>query len=157
MPAGSPRRKPSPPTCAAPVVKPGITVSAPTVPQTWTDGQNADLVLPANTFTDALGLKMSFAAYELSGPNITSWLRFNPATDEFAGKVPANASGTAWLAVVASDAQHMSAVDMFPVTFVSGTAHVGRHDVCGGAKLRAAEPCQRPAVPFMRATRRTAG
>lgn len=108
-----------------PAAKPGITVSAPTAPQTWTDGQNADLVLPGNTFTDALGLRMSFAAYEMAGPNITSWLRFNPATDELIGKVPGNASGTAWLAVVASDAQHMSAMDLFPVTFATGSAHVG--------------------------------
>ena len=92
--------------------------------QSWTDGQNVDCVLPSNTFTDALGLKMTFAAYEVSGPDVTSWLRFNPVTDEFTGKVPANASGTAWLAVVATDPQHMSAMDLFPVTFVSGSAHV---------------------------------
>jgi hypothetical protein len=108
----------------APVVKPGITVSAPTAAQTWTDNQNVDVVLPGKTFTDALGLKMTFAAYEASGPNVTSWLRFNPTTDEFTGKVPANAGGTVWLAVVASDAQHMSATDLFPVTFAAGSAHV---------------------------------
>jgi hypothetical protein len=113
----------------APVVKPGIAVSAPTAPQTWIDGQNADLVLPGNTFTDALGLKMTFAAYEVSGPNITSWLRFNPATDEFLGKVPANASGTVWLAAVASDLQHMTATDLFPVTFAAGSAHVAAGSV----------------------------
>ena len=111
-------------TVAAPVVKPGITVSAPTAPQTWIDGQNIDLVLPANTFTDALGLRMTFAAYEASGANITSWLHFNAATDELTGKVPSNASGTVWLAVVASDAQHMSATDLFPVTFAAASAHV---------------------------------
>jgi hypothetical protein len=110
---------------APPAVKPGITVSASTAPQTWIDGQNVDLVLPGKTFTDALGLKMSFAAYEVSGPNVTSWLHFSTTMDEFTGKVPANASGTAWLAVVASDAQHMSAIDLFPVTFVSGSAHIG--------------------------------
>jgi hypothetical protein len=108
----------------APVVQPGITVSAPTAAQTWTDGQNVDVVLPGKTFTDALGLKMTFAAYEVAGPNVTSWLHFNPATDEFIGKVPTNATGTAWLEVVASDAQHMSATDLFPVTFTAGSAHV---------------------------------
>jgi hypothetical protein len=106
---------------AAPVVKPGITLSAPTTPQTWTDGQNIDLVLPAGKFTDALGLRMSFTAYEASGANITSWLHFNAATNEFTGKVPTNASGTVWLAVVASDALHASAADLFPVTFVSAS------------------------------------
>ncbi len=57
---------------------PGIKVSAPTPNQIWSDGQKIDLVLPANTFTDALGLKMTFAAYQESGPNVTSWLHFNP-------------------------------------------------------------------------------
>jgi len=105
--------------------KAGITVTVPTAAQTWTDGQNVDLVLPGNTFSDALGLKMSFAAYEVGGTDVTSWLRFNPATDEFVGKVPDSVSGTAWLEVVATDAQHMSATDLFPVTFVAGSAHVG--------------------------------
>jgi len=113
---------------SAPIVKPGITVTAPTAAQTWVDGQTVDLVLARNTFTDTQNLKMSFAAYEASGPNITSWLHFNAATHEFTGKIPTNASGTVWLAVVASDAQKMSAVDLFPVTFVSGVgqaAHAG--------------------------------
>jgi hypothetical protein len=82
------------------------------------------LVLPANTFTDALGLKMSFAAYQVSGPNVTSWLRFNATTDTFSGAVPINASGTIGLLVRASDAQNMMAQDMFSVTFASGSAHV---------------------------------
>jgi len=67
---------------AAPVApKPAITVAHPTAGQTWTGGQSVNLVLPSNTFTDALGLKMNFAAYEVSGPNVTSWLRFNSSTD----------------------------------------------------------------------------
>ena len=65
----------------APVAKPAITVTNPTPNQTWTDGTAVDLVLPANTFTDVLGLKMTFAAYEVSGTNVTTWLHFNSATD----------------------------------------------------------------------------
>jgi hypothetical protein len=107
----------------AAATKPSISVSVPTAPQTWTDGQNVDLILPASTFSDALGLKMTFTAYQLSGPDVTSWLRFNPSTDEFIGKVPTNASGTAWLAVIASDSQNMSAMDLFPVTFASASTH----------------------------------
>ena len=106
---------------AAPVVNPGITVSAQTAPQTWTNGKDVDLVLPADKFADALGLRMSFAAYEVSGPNITSWLHFNATTHTFTGKVPTNASGTIWLAVVASDARHTSAADLFPITFASAS------------------------------------
>ncbi len=77
-----------------PVIQPGIKVSMQTPNQTWVDGQKVDLVLPANTFTDALGSKMTFVGYQQSGPSVTSWLRFNPTTDEFLGTVPVTASGT---------------------------------------------------------------
>ena len=109
----------------APVVavKPGIAVTAPTPTRTWTDGEAVNLVLPSNTFTDALGLKMSFAAYEMSGPNVTSWLYFDPRTDDIFGTVPARFSGTVQLAVIASDAQHMSAIDLFSVTFAAASTH----------------------------------
>jgi Putative Ig domain len=107
------------------VVHPGIAVSAPTPNQVWTDGQNVDLVLPPNTFTDALGLKMTFVAYEMSGPNVTSWLRFNPTTDELFGKVPLAATGTVQLAVFATDALHMTAEDLLSVTLASSSGHAG--------------------------------
>ncbi len=104
---------------------PGIKVSAPTPNQIWSDGQKIDLVLPANTFTDALGLKMTFAAYQESGPNVTSWLHFNPTTDELLGTVPMAASGTVTLEVLAADALHMTAADLFGVTFVPSAGHTG--------------------------------
>ena len=116
-----------------PVTRPGIAVTDPTSSQTWTDGQSVDFVLPGDTFTDALGLKMSFAAYELSGPNVTSWLRFNPSTETFFGTPPFTLRGTVQLAVIASDAQRMMAVDIFDVTFVpaSGRAAAATTDQPG--------------------------
>jgi hypothetical protein len=107
-----------------PAARPGITVSNPMPNQTWTDGQNVALVLPTNTFTDALGLKMTFAAYQVSGPNETEWLRFNAAAHEFLGKVPMTASGSFGLLVMATDALSMAVSDVFSVTFTSGSAHV---------------------------------
>jgi hypothetical protein len=59
----------------------------------------------------------------MSGPNLTSWLYFNPATDDIFGNVPARFSGTVQLAVIASDAQHVSAIDLFSVTFAAGSVH----------------------------------
>jgi hypothetical protein len=110
----------------APAPEPGITVTNPTSNQTWTDGQTVNLVLPGNTFTDALGLNMTFAAYEMSGTNVTSWLHFNAATDTFSGKVPANERGSAQLEVIARDADHATATDLFTVTFAAaGAAHPG--------------------------------
>lgn len=107
----------------APVTLPGIKVSTPTPNQSWADGQKVDLVLPGNTFTDALGLKMTFAAYQESGPDVTSWLRFNAATDELLGTVPMAASGTVTLAVIAADALQMTATDLFGVTFIPSGGH----------------------------------
>lgn len=110
----------------APAPKPGIADTNPTPTQIWTDGQTVNLVLPGNTFTDALGLKMSFAAYEVSGPNVTSWLHFNSATDTFSGKVPVNLTGTVQLEVIAQDADHATATDLFTVSFVpASAAHPG--------------------------------
>lgn len=103
----------------------GITVSDPTPNQTWADGQNVDLVLPSDTFTDALGLNMTFAAYEVSGPNVTSWLNFDPSTDELYGEVPASQHGTIGLAIMATDSQNMTATDLFSVTFTPGSAQAG--------------------------------
>ena len=109
---------------AAPaVVKPSITVSAKTPNQMWTDGEAVNLVLPSNTFTDALGLKMTFAAYEVSGPNVTSWLHFNAATDTLYGTVPATLSGAAQIEVIAGDARGAQATDLFSVTLAAAPSH----------------------------------
>jgi hypothetical protein len=107
---------------------PGITVTAPTPAQSWTDGQNVTLTLPANTFTDALGLKMTFIAYELSGPNVTQWLSFNATTDTLSGHVPAAQSGMVQLEVYAVDAQHLTAADVFNVSFAPAA---GGHAAAG--------------------------
>jgi hypothetical protein len=102
---------------------PGISVTAQTPNQAWNDGQPVNLALPSNTFTDSLSLRMSFAAYEVSGPNVTSWLYFDPATDDLFGKVPATASGTVQIAVVATDSWFMQAVDLFNVTLAPASGH----------------------------------
>jgi Putative Ig domain len=109
---------------AAPAVRPGISVSAQTPNQTWIDGQAVNLVLPSNTFTDALGLKMTFVAYENAGPNVTSWLRFNAATDAFYGTVPMTASGKVQLAVVAFDDRYIEAADVFTVRLAPASGHM---------------------------------
>ncbi len=108
-------------TAAVQAPKPAITVTDHTPNQSWTAGKAVDLVLPADTFRDALGLKMTFAAYEVSGPNVTSWLHFNPATDKLFGNVPAATTGTIGLEVVASDADHVTAADLFDVTIMASS------------------------------------
>ena len=66
---------------------------------------------------------MSFAAYKVNGPNVTSWLHFNASTNTFSGVAPANASGTIGVLVLATDAQNMTVQDLFSVTFASASAH----------------------------------
>jgi hypothetical protein len=68
---------------------------------------------------------MTFAAYEMAGPNVTSWLHFNPATDTLFGTVPGMMNGTVQIAVVATDALHMSAIDLFNVAIAPVAAHLG--------------------------------
>jgi hypothetical protein len=106
-------------------VAPVLTLAAPTPNQTWTDGHAVAFVLPAGTFTDAAGTRMTFAAYQTSGTSVTSWLRFNAAADEFVGNVPSKATGTIGLEVIATDNLHRTAVDTFSVTFAPNTGHVG--------------------------------
>jgi hypothetical protein len=108
-----------------PVRQPGITVTNQSADQAWTGGDTVALVLPSNTFTDGMGLRMSFAAYELNGPDVRSWLHFNSAKDMLFGTVPAGASGTVTLAVVAQDALHMAAADVFNVTLTPAAGGVG--------------------------------
>jgi Putative Ig domain len=106
-----------------PAAKPGIAVTVATPNQTWTAGLAKDLVLPSNTFTDALGLKMTFAAYQVSGQNVTNWMSFNSTTDEFSGTAPSSMSGVVGIEVIATDSQHLSIGDLFTVTFVAGSVH----------------------------------
>ena len=101
---------------------PGITV-APTPNQDWTGGEKVNFQLPANTFTDGLGLPMQFQAFEVSGPDVTRWLFFDPVTDALVGRVPGSAHGTAELAVIATDPFGISAQDMFSVTLTPGAGH----------------------------------
>jgi hypothetical protein len=106
-------------------VKQVLALAEPTPNQTWDDGQAVTFALPIGTFTDAQGQRMTFAAYQTSGPSVTSWLRFNTLTDTLIGTVPASASGTVGLEIIASDSLHMTAIDAFSVTFAAGASHVG--------------------------------
>jgi len=114
-----------------PSTRPAIAVTNPTPNQTWTDGQAVDLVLPSNTFTDALGLKMTFLAYQTSGPNVTGWLHFNAATDTLYGNVPSTATGTIGIEVVALDSRLATATDLFTVTLAPAAGHLPLGAVAG--------------------------
>ena len=128
-----PTPTPAPTRAPLPTPAPGITLTAPTPDQVWTAGQTSDLVLPSSIFTDALGLRMSFAAYQVSGPNATGWLRFDPATLDFRGSVPAGASGTIGIALIATDALQRIAVDMFNITVAQNGTQATVHAIAAQA------------------------
>lgn len=93
--------------------------------QTWTPGKAISFILPANTFSDAQGSKMTYAASQIAGStNVTSWLHFNATTGAFSGTVAKTATGTVTLKVVATDTNHLSASETFMVTFGATSGHV---------------------------------
>ena len=106
----------------APAASGGIAISAATPSLTCVDGQPTTYFVPAAMFTDTLGLKMTFAAYETAGANASSWLHFNAAQDELYGTAPAGGSGTVQIAVIATDTKAMTAEDLFTVSFAPNLA-----------------------------------
>lgn len=94
-----------------------------TAPQTWMDGK-ADSLSFANVFSDPAGLKMSYAVYETAGPNVASWMTYNPNTLVLSGTPPATLTGTATMEIIASDASGHSAMDIFNITFAHGTTAI---------------------------------
>jgi large repetitive protein len=100
----------------------GVTVpaAAPTVTdqtssQTWTQGQKFSLALPANTFTDPQGEKLTYTASQSSGQALPSWLSFNATTQTFSGTVPAGVENLT-VKVTATDTSKLSGSEAFGVT-----------------------------------------
>ena len=97
--------------------------------QTWTDGKSISFMLPAGTFTDPQGETLSYAASEISGPSVASWLSFSSSTATFTGIVPRAASGTVGIKVVATDTSNLSASETFSVTLAAAGAHGATHGI----------------------------
>lgn len=85
--------------------------------QTWQQGKNMTLVLPADAFTDSQGEALSYSASQSNGQALPAWLHFDPGTRTFS-----NASSTVpgnWgLKVTAtnSTAPALSASETFVLT-----------------------------------------
>ena len=94
------------------------TLTAQTAPQNWTDGRAIKLVLPANTFTDPQGEKLTYSATLATGSALPSWLTFNAATDTFTGTAPMTASKLS-ISVKATDTSGLSASETFSATIAS--------------------------------------
>ncbi len=132
-------------------VQPALVLAEPTPNQTWTDGQTVAFTLPVGTFADAPGQRMTFAAHQTSGPSVTSWLHFNVTPDMLYGTVPAGATGTVGLEVIATDSLRMTAIDAFTVTLAAAVGHAVGHEVTGnthGAVGGAILPTATPGVAW---------
>lgn len=87
-----------------------------TANQAWQDGAKISLTLPANTFVDPQGQKLTFSAFQVNGTSAVSWLSFNPTTDSLSGVVPKTAAGTIELEVLATNSSGLTAKDLFYVS-----------------------------------------
>jgi hypothetical protein len=96
-----------------------------TANQTWTDGRTVNFLLPSGTFVDPQGEALGYLAEQISGSNVTSWLRFNSSTGDFSGLTPTTASGSVGIEVFAIDTSGLYASEKFSVTFASASSHAG--------------------------------
>ncbi|MFL5255708.1 MAG: putative Ig domain-containing protein, partial [Rhodopila sp.] len=78
-----------------------------TATQTWVTGQQVSFMLPAGTFT----------AYEIFGPNATSWLHFDSKTGILSGTAPATGSAALAIRVTATDSYGLSAMETCGVSY----------------------------------------
>jgi hypothetical protein len=114
-------------------------VTALTANQTWKDGQAIDLTLASNNFTDPQQETLTYAARQVDGVALPSWLSFNDATDSFTGTVPGNEIGTLRLAVTASDTSGLAATENFTVAFAGASANPSATPIYGFALGTGAE------------------
>ena len=98
---------------SVPAAAPSVVVQ--TADQTWTPGQRISLALPADTFTDPQGEKLTYTASQTNGQALPSWLSFNGSTDTFSGTVPVGFESLA-LKITATDTSRLAESETFGVT-----------------------------------------
>jgi hypothetical protein len=90
-------------------------VATPTANQTWQQGSNVNLKLPATLFKDPQNSALTYSASGTHSTALPSWLSFNPSTNSFSGTVPAGLEKFS-VVVTATDALGASASETFTVT-----------------------------------------
>ena len=108
-----------------------------TANQAWSDGSSISFLLPSNTFSDPQGAAMTYAAFETGGSDQTSWMRFEPGSDEFAGTVPGGLTGTIGVKIVATDTYGLSTSESFGLTFGPSGSHLVAVAAPGASELLA--------------------
>lgn len=99
----------------------GPVVTDQTATQSWVAGQSKSLTLAANTFSDNVGLAMTYQAHLANGSALPSWLSFNATTRTFVGTAP---TGLASIDVVvqATDAIGLARTEQFKIAIGAGGA-----------------------------------
>ncbi len=113
------------------------TLAHQTANQVWTAGSVMSFLLPSTAFTDPQGAALSYAAFQTSGPDDTSWLHFAANPADFTGSVPAALDGTIGIKVVATDAYGLSTSESFCLTFGASGAHPVATGAPAGTELLA--------------------
>ncbi len=102
------------------------TLAHQTANQVWADGASMNFLLPSNAFSDPQAAALTYAAFQTSGPDESSWLHFSTSLADFTGTTPNGLTGTIGIKVVATDAYGLSTSESFGLTF-------GAHPVATGA------------------------
>jgi Calpain family cysteine protease/Putative Ig domain len=113
------------------------TLSQQTANQVWTAGSSMSFLLPTNAFADPQGAALSYAAFETSGADMTSWLHFSGSPAEFTGSVPGGLTGTIGIQVVATDTYGLSASESFGLTFGASGAQLVAAGAPGATEMLA--------------------
>ena len=113
------------------------TLAHETANQVWTDGSSMSFLLPSNAFADPQGAALSYAAFETSGSDATSWLHFSAGLADFTGSVPNGLTGTIGIKVVATDTFGLATSESFGLTFGASGAHLVAASAPTGTELLA--------------------
>jgi hypothetical protein len=100
------------------------TLAHPTANQIWTDGSTMSFLAAADTFADPQGAALTYAVYQISGPDQTNWLHSSVGLADFTGTVPAGLAGTIGIKIVATDAFGLSTSETFGLTFAAAGSHL---------------------------------
>ena len=95
-----------------------VTLAKQTSNQSWVDGTRYAFALPAGTFADSAGSRMTYSAFQTGGTvNATTFMTFNAASGTLSGTAPLGMNGTAVVEIVATNAAGSKAVDDFSISF----------------------------------------
>jgi Ca2+-binding RTX toxin-like protein len=87
----------------------------------FSQGSEISLALPQESFSEAFGFtEFEFSALQSDGQPLPDWLKFDPRTGLFSGKVPADFSGKIDITIIARDSQGQQVITSLQLDIVAG-------------------------------------